>query len=132
MQTLKDNKEKVAYLKTLLITLKSTVDTDADEAEIKKLEGASTDPDFWNDPMEAKNVMQTIASLKDSVSQMAEFEENVNLIVELEESGQLDDSYQGELDNLLKKAEEWKKDTVRGRIIGGIAMLILGGLIFIL
>jgi len=33
---------------------------------------------------------------------------------------------------LLKKAEEWKKDTVRGRIIGGIAMLILGGLIFIL
>jgi len=112
MQTLKDNKEKVAYLKTLLATLKSTIDTSADEVEIMKLEAASTDPDFWNDPLEAKNVMQDIASLKDSVSQMVEFEENVNLIVELEKEGQLDGSYQGEVDNLTKIAEELKKKSL--------------------
>lgn len=35
-------------------------------------------------------------------------------------------------ETLLKKAEEWKKKNVRGRLIGGIAMIALGTLIFLL
>lgn len=33
---------------------------------------------------------------------------------------------------VLKKVEGWKKDNVRGRLIGGIAMIVLGILIFLL
>ena len=33
---------------------------------------------------------------------------------------------------LLKKAEEWKKENVKGRLVGGIAMILLGMLIFLL
>lgn len=33
---------------------------------------------------------------------------------------------------LLKKAEEWKRDNVRSRLVGGIAMIVLGILIFLL
>ena len=112
MQIAKDNKEKVAYLKTFLATIKGTVNTVADEAEIAKLEKQTTEPDFWNNPQEAKNIMQTISSLKEGLSEMVEFEENVNLIVELDHEGQLDATYQGELNDLLQKAEDLKKKSL--------------------
>ena len=73
------------------------------EAEIKKLEKQSAQPDLWGDPGNAQAVMRQLSELKKSVEKWRTLEKRVADLGELIELAEDDVALQGEIKNEIDK-----------------------------
>jgi peptide chain release factor 2 len=76
--------------------------------ELARLQTQSQQPDFWNDNLQAQEVMKQIAKLEARTQPWNELRTSVHDIVELAQLG--DNSMSGELTQQLKSAEETYDD----------------------
>ena len=87
-----DLKEQIAKLDSEFQGIKDFFDIESKRNEMMKLEGASTDPNLWNDQDNAKKVLRELSELKDDISEMEEIESDLSTLVSLSnESGVTED-----------------------------------------
>lgn len=76
------------------------------KTKLKELEAKSTDPSLWDDPQNAKNIMQNLADLKNEIEEVENLKENILLLKTLINDGGKVEDYIDEINKakkLLKK-----------------------------
>lgn len=70
--------------------------------KLKELEVKSTDPNLWDDPQKAKNIMQSLSDLKNEIEEIENLKENILLVKTLVDEGGKVEDYIGEIKRLEK------------------------------
>ncbi|MEX2238403.1 MAG: peptide chain release factor 2 [Dehalococcoidia bacterium] len=84
-------------MKDRISSLLVRLDIAGKELETTRLEAQSADPDFWNDPREAQQLMRRLSSLKETVSTWRSLERQVADAIELAELSGDDEAMAGDL-----------------------------------
>ncbi|OGM31013.1 peptide chain release factor 2 [Candidatus Woesebacteria bacterium RIFCSPHIGHO2_01_FULL_44_10] len=84
-------------------TIVKSLNLAAKEEETKKLEAASTDPDFWNDQAAARETMQKLGDIKKEIEEIEGIAEEIEIVKELDD--------QAEVDKLAKRLAKLKLKT---------------------
>lgn len=84
-----DVKQKVEDLSTRLNGLLEALDIPQKKKKIEELEYKSADPNLWNDPNEAKKVMQDLSDLKKEVSEAEDLDETLKILKEVPDEGEI-------------------------------------------
>ena len=79
-----------------------SLNVDDKKIKLKELEAKSTDPNLWDDPQKAKNIMQGISDLKTEIEEIESLKENILLVKTLVEEGGKAEDYEGEVRKLDK------------------------------
>lgn len=74
---------QLVAIKKEVDTLLRQLDVEGQAARIESLEKKTSDPDFWNDAERARNLMQEIARLRDSIEPWQKLSQQVNDALEL-------------------------------------------------
>lgn len=119
METLR---ETISELEERMNQLKNKLDLQTMRQELKKLEVQSMKQDFWQDETKAKDVMQDIAEIQDSLSLVDEIDsglEETKKIIDLaeQETGnqdQLKKQLQTEINAIKRKIENFEIQTFLG------------------
>lgn len=94
--------------------LGAVINLTALEEEINKLQQISEKADFWDDPMESRNVLKTLKIKKDSFENYKELKKGIQSIIELtdlaieEDDASLVEEILKELDDVTKEYEKQK------------------------
>lgn len=94
--------------------LGAVINLTALEEEINKLQQISEKADFWDDPMESRNVLKTLKIKKDSFENYKELKKGIQSIIELtdlaieEDDASLVEEILKELDDVIKEYEKQK------------------------
>lgn len=94
--------------------LGAVINLTALEEEINKLQQISEKADFWDDPMQSRNVLKTLKIKKDSFENYKELKKGIQSIIELtnlaieEDDASLVDEILKELDDVKKEYEKQK------------------------
>lgn len=111
-------KGKLNEIKPELAELRGAIDIDTAEREVKRLEGLSENPDFWNDKEESQKVLKAIKRYKDKIQRynsLCAAWEDLDTLIELAEEAD-DPSMIGELEEgynkFLRDFEEEKLSTL--------------------
>ena len=84
----------------------ASLNIDEKKTKLKELEAKSTDPSLWDDPQNAKGIMQNLADLKSALEEIEELKENILLLKTLINEGGKAEDYKNEVNKakkLLKK-----------------------------
>lgn len=82
--------------------LETSYNLDEKKYSLKTLEADSTDPDLWNDPAKAKDLMLKIGDLKSEIDEFSRLNEGVAVLSEIVNAGENLDGWQKEIEDLLK------------------------------
>lgn len=81
------------------------------EVEIKRLEGRTLEPGFWDDQESAKLVMQELGHLKEQIRQVKELKESFDIIKALDKAGELEPEMEKDLLRLEQRLSEFELET---------------------
>jgi peptide chain release factor 2 len=90
--------------------IKGALDLPAKKKELAALEARATDPDFWDDPFQAKSAMQTLGDLKKEIETVETLEENLETLLELSKEGE-EAGFAKEIEKAQRELEKLKITT---------------------
>ena len=70
--------------------------------KLRELEAKSTEPNLWDDPQKAKNIMQGLSDIKNEIDEIESLKENILLVKTLIDEGGKAEDYVGEIRKLEK------------------------------
>lgn len=97
---MQDLKQKINELVERLEKLKNSINLPGKKKKIEELEFKSGEPGLWDDPNNAKSVMQELSDLKKEVSEIEELSGTLEILQEV-----MDESEVGKAEKALKKME---------------------------
>ncbi len=93
-----------------------SIDLEEKKAELKKLEGKSSDPALWNDQTKAKSLLQKLADQKSEIEDIEELDRETSTLNELSEIEDLSEELKRELGKAEKNFEKLSlKSFLNGR-----------------
>lgn len=101
-------KAKVESLQKEFEEIKKSLKSEVKKKELSELEGKSTDPEFWNDQENARNVMQQIGALKDELSEIDSLSEDITTLIQLSKESELSEDFAKEIDAIEKRIQKLK------------------------
>jgi len=101
-------KAKVESLQKEFEEIKKSLKIEGKKTELSELEGKSTDPEFWNDQENARNVMQQIGTLKDELSEIDSLSEDITTLILLSKENELTEDFAKEIDAIEKRIQKLK------------------------
>ena len=105
---MKDLKKNIRKLRKDYDELSSSYDLKTKETELLKLEGQTTDPDFWKAQEKAKKVMQEFSDLKDEIEEFKELDRDITTIEDFIAAGDLSKEVVAELIKVISRLEQFK------------------------
>ncbi len=94
-------KSKVASLSVDFEKVLASLDMEKKELRFKELEAASSDPDLWKDQETARKVMQELGQLKDEISQIKSFRDEIEIL-----KGLVEEEARADLEKEVEKVEK--------------------------
>ena len=82
--------EQINDLASKIKTLKSQVNLEAKQGELKSLSGEMNEPDFWQDQTRAKNISQRVAELNEEINTWQKIKKEVVDLVALAKEDEAD------------------------------------------
>lgn len=105
---MQDLPEKVSDLTSRLNKLKEAVNLPEKRKRIEDLEYKAAIPDLWNDPPQAKAVMQELSDLKKEIADIEELTQNLEVVSHVVKDEKTASDFSGEvaaIEKLLKRLE---------------------------
>lgn len=117
-------KERLNELKERLSAVKETLDVEEKRRELRGFEAKSTKPDFWNEPQDAKKIMQQISSLQGEINSVEEIEKNIENTLAVSSDDGLKTEIETEIEKIEKSVGKLETATfLSGRYDKGDAIL---------
>jgi len=99
MQDIKKNIEEISKE---FDELYNSLNIEDKKIKIRELEAKSTDPNLWDDAEKAKNIMQSLADLKNEIEEIEGLKDNILLLKTLINDGGKVEDYIGEVNKTKK------------------------------
>ena len=99
MQDIKKNIEEISKE---FDELYNSLNIEDKKIKIRELEAKSTDPNLWDDAEKAKNIMQSLADLKNEIEEVEGLKDNILLLKTLINDGGKVEDYIGEVNKTKK------------------------------
>ena len=106
-----DFKNDLGKLKSDFDALSKSLDLSSKKAEMMKLEGQSTDPEFWKDQKSARVVMQRFGDLKNELEEVKQLEEDVNTLLQFKDEKEPPTDLLSQLKEAQKRLEKFKLES---------------------
>ncbi len=103
-----DLKEKVEKLNSDFRGIRKLLDLDLKKDQMMKLEGASTNPDLWNDQDNAKKILRELSDLKNEIAEIEETESDISTLVGLSEESDISSDFASDIGKLEKRIGKLK------------------------
>ena len=103
-----DLNQKVKDLAIELERMKNSLNLAGKKGELSKLEAISTDSKLWDNPENAKKIMQELGNLRKEIDEVEDLEEKLFFFVSLSESEDLSLDFKAEIENLEKRFNKLK------------------------
>jgi peptide chain release factor 2 len=87
--------------------IKNSLNLPAYKEEVMKLEGESTDPEFWKDQENARSVMQKLGDLKNEIEDIKNLEEDINTLAQFKNEKVLTNEMSEQLADIKKRFEKF-------------------------
>ena len=100
-----DNKSTLDDLSSRISDIKSKVDIDKLNSDLKELEAKSIDPQFWNDNKQAQQVMSQLSRIRETLTTLSSLDNKLNDIKEISKELATDAEGVNLLNDEIKKLE---------------------------
>ncbi len=101
-----DLKERIEKLNSEFQEIRKFLDPDTKKEQMMKLEGASTDPNLWNDQDNARKILRELSDLKNEISEIEETESELSTLIGLSRESEITDDFAsdvGRLESTVRK-----------------------------
>jgi len=99
---MQDIKKSIEEISQKFNDVYKSLNVEEKKDKLNELEAKSIDPDLWNDPSNAKNIMQSLSDLKSEIKEIEDLKENIILLQTLSKEGGNPEDYTNELHRLEK------------------------------
>ncbi|HHW28192.1 MAG TPA: peptide chain release factor 2 [Syntrophomonadaceae bacterium] len=113
-----DYRRELNELEQKLQELRGSLDLEAKKNKLSEIEKNASLPDFWNQPEQAKKILQEASALRDDLnkySQISEDLEELKVLLELSEESEdpeLTSEFEAGLARLSKAVKKWEQETL--------------------
>lgn len=103
-----DLKERIVKLNSEFQEIKKFLNPDAKKDQMMKLEGASTDPNLWNDQDNARKTLRELSDLKNEISEIEDTESELSTLIGLSQESEITDDFTSDVGKLESKIKKLK------------------------
>ncbi len=107
---MQDNIDKVQALRDRFDAIKDGIDRDAITKRIHEIESKTTDHDLWDDPNNAKELLQELSDKKKELDELTQIEDSLNTLEELMREPEFREEVEKELKLVTKRINELEKN----------------------
>ena len=107
-------KDKINIMYDDFAKIVASLDIPKKEIRLKELEAKSTDETLWNDPDNARRIMQEIGDNNNEIKEIKEIQGELDTLKSLADAGEIDESLEEDVEKLEEKLSEYKIKSLLG------------------